>query len=108
VKEKSNEELNPVLQSMIRIDLLAFFQANPHTRDTIDGLALRLHRPREQVAAAAHFLSNLGVLERSGTKNITIYRLRNGDLIKKYFQQKGVGVFESGKYFGVEREQPIS
>lgn len=108
MKEKSNEELNPVLQSMVRIELLTFFQANPHTRDTVDGLALRLHRPRDQVAAAAQALSNLGVLERSGTKNITIYRLRNGDLIKKYFQQNVVSVFESGQYFEVERERPIS
>jgi len=100
VKEKLNEELNPVLQSVVRIELLAFFQANPHTWDTVEGLALRLHRPRYRVEAAAQTLSDLGVLERSGTKNVIIYRLRNGDLIRRYFQQKLVKVSESGQYLG--------
>jgi hypothetical protein len=86
VTRKTNEKLGPFLQSIIRIELLTFFQANPYTRDTVDGLALRLHRPRQQVEEALHALSALGILEKCGTENITIYRLRNGDLISKYFQ----------------------
>lgn len=86
--ERMNEELDPILQSVIRIELLAFFQANPHTRDTVDGLALRLHRPGHQVEKALHALRALGILEVSGTRKVTIYRLRNGDLISSYFQEQ--------------------
>ncbi|GBF33991.1 hypothetical protein DCCM_3102 [Desulfocucumis palustris] len=87
--EKMNEELDPILQSVIRIELLAFFQANPHTRDTADGLALRLHRPRHLVETALSTLGALGILEIGGTKKITIYRLRNGDSIANYFRERG-------------------
>ncbi|WP_347489100.1 hypothetical protein ABDB91_18080 [Desulfoscipio sp. XC116] len=86
--KKSNEELDSILHSVIRIEILAFFQANPHTRDTADGLALRLHRPRHQVEAALNTLSALGILEIGGTEKVTIYRLRNGDLITNYFKNK--------------------
>gem|GEM_PF-1187874 len=84
-----DEELDPILQSVIRIELLAFFQANPHTRDTVDGLALRLHRPRRQVEMALHALSALGILEVGGNMKVAVYRLRNGDLISSYFQGQG-------------------
>ncbi|MCL6558768.1 MAG: hypothetical protein K6U74_08170 [Firmicutes bacterium] len=86
--ERMNEDLDPIIQSVIRIELLAFFQANPHTRDTLDGLALRLHRPRRQVEMALHALGALGIVEIGGTKKVTIYRLRNGDLINRYFQEQ--------------------
>lgn len=85
--DRINEELDPILQSVLRIELLAFFQANPHTRDTVDGLALRLHRPRHQVEMALHDLGALGIIE-IGTKKTTIYRLRNGDLVSSYFQEQ--------------------
>lgn len=83
-----NEELDQVLQSVIRIELLSFFQANPHTRDTADGLALRLHRPQYLVKMALNTLGALGILEIVGTKKVTIYRLSNGDLISGYFQEQ--------------------
>lgn len=81
-----NNETDPILQSVIRIELLAFFQANPHTRDTVDGLALRLHRPRHQVESALNSLTAIGILEIRGTKELTIYRLRKGNLISDYFK----------------------
>jgi hypothetical protein len=83
-----NEELDQVLQSIIRIELLTFFQANPHTRDTIDGLALRLHRTQHQVEIALNTLCAIGILEIGGSKNITIYRLSNGCLINSYVQDQ--------------------
>jgi len=83
-----NKELNSITLSVLRIELLAFFQANPHTRDTADGLALRLNRPRHEVEMALNTLSALGILEIGGTKKITIYRLRNGDLINNYFKDE--------------------
>lgn len=82
----AERKLDSILQSVIRIELLTFFQANPHTRDTADGLALRLHRPRCQVEEALRTLSALGILEVGGTEKVVIYRLRNGDLISRYFQ----------------------
>lgn len=81
------EELDQVLQSIIRIELLTFFQANPHTRDTVEGLALRLHRAQYQVEMALNTLCAIGLLEVAGTKNITIYRLSNSILINSYFQE---------------------
>ncbi|OPX87144.1 MAG: hypothetical protein A4E53_02604 [Pelotomaculum sp. PtaB.Bin104] len=86
MSENIHEELDPILQSIIRIEMLAFFQANPHTRDTVEGLALRLNRSRYQVKMALHALSALGILEM-GAKKLTIYRLRNGGLISRYFQE---------------------
>lgn len=78
-----------IMESVIRIDLLTFFQANPHTRDTINGLALRLHRPFHQVKEALNALSALGILEVGGSEKMPVYRLRNGDLISKYFSEQG-------------------
>lgn len=82
-----NEDLDPILQSVLRIELLAFFQANPHTRDTVEGLALRLNRSPHQVEMALNALSALGILEM-GIKKLTIYRLRNSKLISDYFQEQ--------------------
>lgn len=86
--QRITEEMDSILHSVLRIELLAFFQANPHTRDTVDGLALRLNRPRHQVEMALNTLSALGILEIGGTKKVTIYRLRNADLITNYFKHK--------------------
>ncbi len=83
-----NKELNSIMLSVLRIELLTFFQANPHTRDTADGLALRLNRPRHELEIALNTLSALGILEISGTEKLTIYRLRNGDLINNYFKDE--------------------
>ncbi len=79
---------NAITISILRIELLTFFQANPHTRDTADGLALRLHRPKHEVEMALTTLSALGIVEIGGTEKMTIYRLRNGDLINNYFKDE--------------------
>ncbi len=79
-------EKGGVRGSIIRIELLTFFQANPHTRDTAAGLARRLHRPLEDVAAAAAMLAKIGILEKNGSGPYTVYRLRHGELIRAYFE----------------------
>ncbi|MCF8010342.1 MAG: hypothetical protein K9L17_05190 [Clostridiales bacterium] len=86
MKNGVNEKNDSIQQSVVRIELLAFFQANPHTRDTSSGLALRLYRPRHLVEGALNALSALGILEKSGSKDMTVYKLSNGNLINKYFQ----------------------
>ncbi len=75
-----------VRESIVRIELLTFFQANPHTRDTAAGLARRLHRPLEDVAAAAAALARIGILDQNGSGPYVVYRLRHGELIRAYFE----------------------
>ncbi|MDD4238099.1 MAG: hypothetical protein PHT62_06040 [Desulfotomaculaceae bacterium] len=82
------DEFDQVLQSIIGIELLTFFQANPHTRDTVDGLALRLHRPQHQVEMALNTLCAIGILEIGGTKKVNIYHLSNRDLVSGYCQEQ--------------------
>lgn len=83
-----NDEFDQVLQSIIGIELLTFFQANPHTQDTVDGLALRLHRSQNQVELALNTLCAVGILEIGGTKKVNIYRLSNSDLVNGYFREQ--------------------
>ncbi|TEB16441.1 hypothetical protein Psfp_01269 [Pelotomaculum sp. FP] len=82
------DEFDQVLQSIIRIELLTFFQANPHTRDTVDGLALRLHRSQHQVELALNTLCAIGILEIGGTKKVNIYYLSNSNMVSVYFQEQ--------------------
>lgn len=85
--EKISDELDQIQQSVIRIELLAFFQANPYTRDTAAGLSLRLHRPCRQLEPALQALCALGILEIGGTSKVTIYRLRSAELIRNFFEK---------------------
>ena len=80
------DEFDSILQSIIRIDLLTFFQANPHTRDTVEGLAMRLHRPKDQVEIALNALCALGILKVGGTRKVNVYYLNNSELISNYYQ----------------------
>lgn len=90
--ERVREDHDPILQSIIRIELLDFFQANPHTRDTVSGLATRLHRPSQQVEMAADALAALGILEMGGSRKITVYSLKHGEMIDGYFKEKKLRV----------------
>jgi len=68
-----------VRNSVVRIDLLSFFQANPHAIDTAAGFARRLHRPLKDVAAAADALARIGILVKIERGSHTIYHLRSVD-----------------------------
>jgi len=72
----------------VHLELLTFFQTNPHTRDTVEGLARRLHRPVEEVAAAVEVLMKAGFLEKSGSGSSLVYSLRRGGLIRTYFEER--------------------
>ncbi len=87
MEENFSDVLDSIQQSVIRIELLAFLQANPYTRDTAAGFSLRLHRPCHQLEPALQSLSALGILEIGGTSKVTIYRLRSADLIRKFFKE---------------------
>ncbi|MGB9804510.1 hypothetical protein [Desulfofundulus sp.] len=81
MKRPPDEQVDPVLLSMVRIEVLAFFQANPYTRDTIEGLARRLHRPLPAVSLAVSSLAALGILVgHQGSGSVT-YRLKHGESI---------------------------
>lgn len=82
-------------KSVVRIDLLAFFQANPHAMDTAAGFARRLHRPLRDVAAAADALAGVGILEKIERGAHAVYRLRSVEL-----DAEGGKLFEGSRGIG--------
>lgn len=80
-----------VRDSIVRIEVLTFFQANPHTIDTASGIARRLHRPLEEVAEGLETLARIGILERSENSRFSVFRLRHGDLIAAFFADQRSG-----------------
>ncbi|NPV27596.1 MAG: hypothetical protein HPY81_09210 [Firmicutes bacterium] len=78
-KKKNLVELSPynknITDAVVRIDLITYFNANPHARDTINGLAMRINRTPEQVERAIGKLLEMGVLVKNGGDK-AIYRLK--------------------------------
>lgn len=62
--------------AMIKIEILAFFLANPHTRDTLSGFSRRLFINHHLIDEAMEDLVSLGIVERSGNSDKSIYRLK--------------------------------
>ncbi|NLN22263.1 MAG: hypothetical protein GX188_09740 [Syntrophomonadaceae bacterium] len=83
----SEQQTNQVQESMVRIDLLAFFQANPHTVDTVDGLARRLHRLPDEIRPALDFLSRIGVLQKANYGRLDLFWLNKGEMINSFFNE---------------------
>jgi hypothetical protein len=77
--------------SIVRIEVLTFFQANPHTVDTASGIARRLHRPLKEVLEAMEMLARIGILERAENGRFSLFRLRHGDLIASFFTEQRSG-----------------
>lgn len=71
----SNENQN-IDYAMIKIDILAFFLANPHTRDTLNGFSRRLFIDHHLIYKAMEELINIGIVEKSGNNDKSIYRLK--------------------------------
>ncbi|MGI6404962.1 MAG: hypothetical protein ACOX2E_00465 [Syntrophaceticus sp.] len=71
--------------SVVRIDILAFFQANPHTIDTAAGLARRLHRGSEEIEKALDPLVRIGLIQKKRYNSVHLYQLKNGELISSFF-----------------------
>jgi hypothetical protein len=84
----SEQQTNQIQESVVRIDLLAYFQANPHAVDTADGLARRLHRLPAEIESALEFLTRVGVLERAAYGSFHLYHLRNGEMINSFFDEQ--------------------
>ncbi len=83
----SEQQTNQVQESMVCIDLLAFFQANPHTVDTVDGLARRLHRLPDEIRPALDFLSRIGVLQKANYGRLDLFWLNKGEMINSFFNE---------------------
>lgn len=82
------QQTDQIQESIIRIDLLAFFQANPHTVDTANGLARRLHRLPDQIESALDYLTRVGVLHRADYGTLYLYSLKNGEMINSFFREQ--------------------
>ena len=65
-----------VMDSVVSIELLAFFSSNPHARDTMTGLAARINRSQKQVKKALLKLVRAKILQQCDYGEVTIYRLR--------------------------------
>jgi len=62
--------------AIIKIEILSFFLANPHTRDTLKGFSMRLFHDCKLVAEAMDELVDVGIVEKSGHNDKSIYRLK--------------------------------
>jgi hypothetical protein len=62
--------------AMIKIEILSFFLANPHTRDTLNGFSRRLFINPHLISEAMEELITLGIIEKSGDNDKSIYRLK--------------------------------
>ena len=83
----SQQQTNQVQESIVRIDLLTFFQANPHTVDTVEGLARRLHRLPAEIRPALDFLSRIGVLQKANYGRLDLFWLNKGEMINSFFNE---------------------
>ena len=71
----TNDNQN-VCYAIVRIEILSFFLANPHTRDTLKGFAVRLFMDYDLVAEVMDELTEIEILEKSGIADRAIYRLK--------------------------------
>ena len=62
--------------AMIKIEILSFFLANPHTRDTLKGFSRRLFINQLLISEAMEELIDVGIVEKGGDKDKSIYRLK--------------------------------
>ena len=63
-------------RAIIRIEILSFFLANPHTRDTLKGFSIRLFMNYEMIAEVMEELVEVGIVEKGGYNDKSIYRLK--------------------------------
>ena len=69
--------LETVALSLVGLDVTLFFQTNPDTFDTADGIALRTHRAVGDIEPALERLTECGILEsfRRGEDRYPCYAL---------------------------------
>lgn len=78
-----SKELDPELirffttyvESFITWELLLFFQHNPHTFDTAEGIARYIGRTQQDVERALRNLAQRGVLRQDALRDLQVYAL---------------------------------
>lgn len=58
----------------LQIECTLFFQENPYTFETLNGIALRLGRSPEDIKLAIEHLMSISILEMIGEGEQAIYR----------------------------------
>lgn len=58
----------------LQIECTLFFQENPYTFETLEGIAMRLGRHREDIKTAIDQLISISILEIIGEGEHAIYR----------------------------------
>jgi hypothetical protein len=59
---------------LLRLECSLFFQQNPYTLETEDGVALRLGRITNELRPALEYLVRHGILDKIGEGETAIYR----------------------------------
>ncbi len=62
--DRVRELVEGAMQTVVGLDTALFYQANPHTFDTPEGLAQRIHHGLADIRAAVERLAEAGILER--------------------------------------------
>ncbi|MEB1807279.1 MAG: hypothetical protein LPK26_08245 [Bacillaceae bacterium] len=78
--------------SPLQVEITIFFQENPYTFETINGLALRLGRKSEDLHFILQQLVDNRILEVIGTGENTIYRYIQPNLIDCFEVEKWKGM----------------
>jgi hypothetical protein len=65
-----------ISNAVTKIEILSFFLANPHTRDTLKGFSMRLFMDYTLISEAMEELVLVGIVEKSGQGDKSIYRLK--------------------------------
>jgi len=71
-----NYDNQSIDNAIIKIEILSFFLANPHMRDTLKGFSMRLFINQKLISEAMEELIDVGIVEKSGMSDRTIYRLK--------------------------------
>lgn len=61
--------------AMAKIEIVSYFNSNPHTRDTLEGFSKRLSLDIGTIKDIMDELIRLDILEKQGT-NCAVYRLK--------------------------------
>ncbi len=62
--------------AIVKIQILSYFLANPHTRDTLKGFSGRFLINHQLMLMAMEKLIEVGIIEKSGPEEESIYRLK--------------------------------
>ncbi|MEI7025935.1 hypothetical protein [Paenibacillus sp. y28] len=64
----------------LNMECVLFFQQNPYTLETADGIAMRLGRKRQDLEPVLHQMESNGVVQKSGQEPDAIYRYVSPDV----------------------------